>query len=78
MLAARRSRGARKRAHEAQKLAIEKAEAAGLELSTVAAAEADPLAMSSAASWRHTAAVVPANGQMRRRSWRSRMPWPQS
>jgi transposase len=45
MLAARRSRGARKRAHEAQKLAIEKAEAAGLELSTVAAAEADPLAM---------------------------------
>jgi len=44
-LAARRSRGARKRADEAQKLAIEKAEAAGLELSTVAVAEADPLAM---------------------------------
>jgi transposase len=43
--ASRRSRGARKRADEAQKLAIEKAEAAGLELSTVAAAEADPLAM---------------------------------
>ncbi|MCP9808487.1 transposase [Cyanobium sp. HWJ4-Hawea] len=45
-LAARRSRGARKRADEAQKLAIEKAEAAGLELSTVAAAAGtDPLAM---------------------------------
>jgi len=43
--AARRSRGARKRADEAQKLAMEKAEAAGLELSTVAAAKADPLAM---------------------------------
>ena len=43
--AARRSRGARKRADDAQKLAIEKAEAAGLELSTIAAAEADPLAM---------------------------------
>jgi transposase len=45
-LAALRSRGARKRADEAQKLAIEKAEAAGLELSTVAAAAGtDPLAM---------------------------------
>jgi len=43
--AARRSRGARKRADEAQKLAMEKAEAAGLELSTVAAAKADPLTM---------------------------------
>jgi len=43
--AAHRSRGARKRADEAQKLAMEKAEAAGLELSTVAAAKADPLAM---------------------------------
>ena len=44
--ASRRSRGARKRADEAQKLAIEKAEAAGLELSSVAAAaETDPLAM---------------------------------
>jgi transposase len=43
--AARRSRGARKRADDAQKLAMEKAEAAGLELSTVAAAETDPLAM---------------------------------
>ena len=43
--ASRRSRGARKRADEAQKLAIEKAEAAGLDLSTVAAAEADPLTM---------------------------------
>ena len=44
-LAVRRSRGARKRADEAQKLAIEKADVAGLELSTVAAAEADLLAM---------------------------------
>ena len=43
--AARRSRGAGKRADDAQKLAMEKAEAAGLELSTVAAAETDPLAM---------------------------------
>jgi transposase len=43
--ASRRSRGARKRANDAQKLAMEKAEAAGLELSTVAAAETDPLAM---------------------------------
>jgi IS5 family transposase len=44
--ASRRSRGARKRANDAQKLAIEKAEAAGLELSTVAAAAGtDPLAM---------------------------------
>ena len=43
--AARRSRGARKRADDAQNLAMEKAEAAGLELSTVAAAETDPLAM---------------------------------
>jgi len=38
-LTARRSRGARKRADEAQKLAIEKAEAAGLELSNVAVAD---------------------------------------
>ncbi len=44
--ATRRARGARKRAGVAQKLAIEKAEAVGLELSTVAAtAESDPLAM---------------------------------
>ena len=44
--AARRSRGARNRADDAQKLAIEKAEAAELELSTVAAAaKTDPLAM---------------------------------
>jgi hypothetical protein len=43
--AARRSRGARKRADDAQKLAFEKAEAAGPELSSVAAAETDPLAM---------------------------------
>jgi len=44
--ASRRSRGARKRANDAQKLAIEKAEAAGLELSTAAAAAGtDPLAM---------------------------------
>ena len=44
--ASRRSRGACKRADDAQKLAIEKAEAAGLELSTVAAAAGtDPLAM---------------------------------
>jgi transposase len=44
--AARRSRGARKRADDAQKLAIEKAGAAGLELSSVAAtAKTDPLAM---------------------------------
>jgi transposase len=44
--ASRRARGARKRADDAQKLAIEKAEAAGLELSTVATtAESDPLAM---------------------------------
>jgi transposase len=44
--AARRARGARKRADDAQKLAIEKAEAAGLELSTVVTtAESDPLAM---------------------------------
>ena len=43
--AARPSRGVRKRADDAQKLAMEKAEAAGLELSTVAAAETDPLAM---------------------------------
>jgi len=43
--AARRSRSARKRADDAQRLAIEKAGAAGLELSTVAAAETDPSAM---------------------------------
>ncbi|MBM5801906.1 MAG: transposase, partial [Cyanobacteria bacterium K_DeepCast_35m_m2_023] len=43
--AERRSRGAHKRADDAQKLAIEKAEAAGLELSSVTAAETDPLAM---------------------------------
>ncbi|MEB3349502.1 MAG: IS1182 family transposase [Cyanobacteriota bacterium] len=43
--ASRRSRGARKRADKAQKLAIEKAEASGLELSTIAAAETDPSAM---------------------------------
>jgi len=43
--AARRSRGARKRADEAQKLAMEKAAAAGLELSSVAAAKSDPLVM---------------------------------
>ncbi|MCP9883125.1 IS1182 family transposase [Cyanobium sp. Alchichica 3B3-8F6] len=43
--AARRSRGARKRADDAQKLAFEKAEAAGPELSSVAAAETDRLAM---------------------------------
>jgi len=43
--ASRRSRGARKRADDAQKLAIEKAEASGLELSTIAAAETDPSAM---------------------------------
>lgn len=44
--AARRARGARKRADDAQTLAIEKAEAAGLDLSTIAtAAEIDPLAM---------------------------------
>jgi hypothetical protein len=43
--AARRSRGARKWADDAQKLAFEKAESACLELSTVAAAETDPLAM---------------------------------
>lgn len=42
---ARRSLAARKRVDDAQTLAIEKAEAAGLELSTVAAAEIDPLAM---------------------------------
>ena len=41
--AARRSRGARKRADDAQKQAIEKAEAAGLDL--VSMAEIDPLAM---------------------------------
>ena len=47
--AARRSRGARKRAHDAQRLAIEKAEAAGLNLATravsAATAKADSLAM---------------------------------
>jgi transposase len=44
--AARRARGVRKRADDAQKLAMEKAEAAGLELSTVATpAESDALAM---------------------------------
>ena len=44
--AARRSRGARKRADDTQKLAMEKVEAAGLILSTAAAgAKADPLAM---------------------------------
>uniref|UniRef100_UPI003F6A504F IS1182 family transposase n=1 Tax=Vulcanococcus sp. TaxID=2856995 RepID=UPI003F6A504F len=44
--AARRARGARKRADDAQKLAIEKADAAGLDLSAVATAAAtDPLAM---------------------------------
>ena len=47
--AARRSRGARKRADDAQKLAMEKAEAAGLDLATrsvsAATAKADPLAM---------------------------------
>jgi len=43
--AARRSRGAHKRADDTDKLAIEKAEATGLELSTVAAAETDRLAM---------------------------------
>ena len=43
--ASRRSRGARKRADDVQKLAIKKAEAAGLELSTVAAAVTDPSAM---------------------------------
>jgi hypothetical protein len=44
--AVRRSRGARKRADDAQKLAIEKATAAGLEPSTVAsAADTDPQAM---------------------------------
>jgi transposase len=41
----RRARGARKRADDAEKLAMEKAEAAGLELSTVAAGETDPLGM---------------------------------
>jgi transposase len=44
--AARRSRGARKRADDAKKLTIEMAEAAGLDLSTLAAAAGtDPLAM---------------------------------
>jgi len=44
--ASRRARGARKRADDAQTLAIKKAEAAGLDLSAVAlAAEIDPLAM---------------------------------
>jgi hypothetical protein len=44
--AVRRSRGARKRADDTQKLAIEKATAAGLEPSTVAsAADTDPQAM---------------------------------
>ena len=43
--AARRSRGARKRADDAQKLAFEMAEAAGLELSSVVAAATDPSAM---------------------------------
>ena len=44
--AARRRRGARKRADDAQKLAMEKAEAAGLELeSQLMTAERDPLAM---------------------------------
>ena len=44
--AARRSRGARKRADDTQKLAMEKVEAAGLILNTAAAgAKADPLAM---------------------------------
>ena len=44
--AARRARGVRKRADDTQKLAMEKAEAAGLELSTVATpAESDALAM---------------------------------
>ena len=44
--AARRARGVRKRADDAQKLAMEKAEASGLELSTVAnPAESDALPM---------------------------------
>ena len=44
--AARRARGVRKRADDAQKLAMEKAEASGLELSTVATpAESDALLM---------------------------------
>ena len=44
--AARRARGSRKRADDAQKLAMEKAGAAGLELNTMATtAERDPLAM---------------------------------
>jgi len=44
--ASRRARGARKRADEAQKLAIEKAEAAGMDLSNISTvAETDPLAM---------------------------------
>ena len=44
--AARRARGARKRADDGQKLAIEKAEAEGLELSTVVTtAESDPQAL---------------------------------
>jgi len=41
----RRARGARKQSDDAQKLAMENAEGSGLELSTVAAAETDPLAM---------------------------------
>ena len=37
-----------------------------------------PVAMSPAASVQHAAAVAPANGQMRLRSWRWRKPWPQA